>query len=117
MKVDIANEVTEQINESINKEVEVQRPQVIEITDDDIEEIFRETGLGPQDLNFQALEEKFDHLIDQATSEEEKRRLSVQRDILHGLVIELQKRQAQYRRRPEREITLSQEEVNNIAHK
>jgi preprotein translocase subunit SecA len=112
MKVDIANEVTQNVNEAINKRIESSKPNVIEITDNDIDLIFKETGLGPQDLKIEILKEKFAQLK-AAASEEGKLRLKVQEDILNGLVMELQKRQAQFQQQTP-QINLTNEEIDQM---
>jgi len=113
MKVEIADEVTERVMSAVNREVQSTRPNVIEITDNDIDMIFKETGLGPEDLNLERLTQKFAELNEKA-DEPTKLRLKVQEDILKGLVMELQRRQAQFQQQQNVQINLTREQVDQI---
>ncbi|ATG97645.1 preprotein translocase subunit SecA [Mesoplasma lactucae] len=115
MKVKIAEQVTDRLSQVVLREVATDRqPEQIEITDEDIEKIFNETGISKEDLSPEVLSQKFADLkakVDPKDTDKLKR-LKVQEDILQGLVIELQKRGIQPQ--PPKEINLTEEDVNNI---
>ncbi|WFQ96331.1 preprotein translocase subunit SecA [Mycoplasma feriruminatoris] len=95
MKVNIANEVVQSLANVILRVVEdeEQREERIEITDKDIEEILYETGLQPTDINNKAINDRFDELEEIFKDDKQKlRRLRIQRDVMLGLVLELERR-------------------------
>lgn len=95
MKINIANEVVENLANVILRVVEdeEQREERIEVTDKDIEEILFETGLQPSDINNKAINQRFDELEEQFKDDKQKlRRLRIQRDVMLGLVLELERR-------------------------
>lgn len=95
MKINIANEVVENLANVILRVVEdeEQREERIEVTDKDIEEILFETGLQPSDINNKAINQRFDELEEEFKDDKQKlRRLRIQRDVMLGLVLELERR-------------------------
>ncbi|WP_434341759.1 preprotein translocase subunit SecA [Mycoplasma putrefaciens] len=94
MKVNIADEVVYNLSNVILKLVEEEpEPERIEITDQDIENILTETGLTNNDINNQAINRRFDQLEEEFKDDKTRlRRLKIQRDVMLGLVIELDRR-------------------------
>ncbi|AJM71644.1 preprotein translocase subunit SecA [Mycoplasma yeatsii] len=95
MKVNIADEIVNNLSNVILKLVEEEpREERIEITDKDIEDILNETGLSKDDINNSAINRRFDELEKEFKEDKPKlRRLRIQRDIMLGLVIELERRE------------------------
>ncbi|AUF83843.1 preprotein translocase subunit SecA [Mesoplasma syrphidae] len=94
MKINIASEVINKLSNVVLKAVENEEtPLPIEITDNDIEDIFAETGLDKSMVNNEAINKRFDEL--EAKNQENIQvlhKLKIQRDIMLGLVIEIEKR-------------------------
>ncbi|MBY7705107.1 hypothetical protein JIY74_33740 [Vibrio harveyi] len=95
MKVNIADEIVNNLSNVILKLVEEEpREERIEITDKDIEDILNETGLSKDDINNSAINKRFDELEKEFKEDKPKlRRLRIQRDIMLGLVMELERRE------------------------
>ncbi|UWD35163.1 preprotein translocase subunit SecA [Mycoplasma cottewii] len=95
MKVNIADEIVNNLSNVILKLVEEEpREERIEITDKDIEDILNETGLSKDDINNSAINKRFDELEKEFKEDKTKlRRLRIQRDIMLGLVMELERRE------------------------
>lgn len=95
MKINIASEVINKLSNVVLKAVDAEEeaPQPIEITDNDIEAIFAETGLDKTMVNNDAINKRFDELeAENQGNIQVLRKLKIQRDIMLGLVIEIEKR-------------------------
>ncbi|WP_026389366.1 preprotein translocase subunit SecA [[Acholeplasma] multilocale] len=114
MKINIAIQVVDTLSKVIlapNPDEEPKQ-QEIQITDADIDLILSETGLTKLQLNNEDINNRFNELFEE--NKEDKKalaKLKMQRDILLGLVIELEKRFAE---RKQQQIEVSPEEVMNI---
>lgn len=92
-KVYIASEVVDILSKIILRDPEQGvEPQKVEITDQIIDDILASTGLTKANINNKDINEKFDELISKTNDQNQIKKLSVQRDIMLGLVIEIQKR-------------------------
>ncbi|PPE04842.1 preprotein translocase subunit SecA [Entomoplasma ellychniae] len=111
-KVDIAFDVVNTLSSIVLKAPEVKEEvKKIEITDAIIDEILEEVGLSVQQLNKEDINNRFNTLIPKASDEKHFQKLNMQRDILLGLVIELQRRQENSRNRT---VDISEQEMQQI---
>lgn len=111
-KVDIAFEVVDTLSKIILKEPEiVKETRHVEITDEIIDDILSSTGLTVQNLNNQDINDKFSELLTQSSNEAQFKKLNVQRDILLGLVVELDRRKKESRNKS---IEIGQKEIDHI---
>ncbi|PPE06619.1 preprotein translocase subunit SecA [Mesoplasma corruscae] len=111
-KVDIAFDVVNTLSSIVLKAPEVKEEvKKIEITDAIIDEILEEVGLSIQQLNKEDINNRFNILIPKASDEKHFQKLNMQRDILLGLVIELQRRQENSRNRT---VDISEQEMQQI---
>jgi preprotein translocase subunit SecA len=94
MKINIASDVINKLANVVLKAVDSEeKPQPIEITDNDIEIIFAETGLDKTMVNNEAINRRFDELeAENQGNSKVLHKLKIQRDIMLGLVIEIEKR-------------------------
>ncbi|ASZ08818.1 preprotein translocase subunit SecA [Mesoplasma chauliocola] len=111
-KVYIASEVVDILSKIILRDPEQKNePQKIEITDAIIDDILETTGLTKANINNKDINDKFDELISKATNQNDIKKLSMQRDIMLGLVIEIQKRRENSGNKT---VNIGKEEIDNM---
>ncbi|ATZ19036.1 preprotein translocase subunit SecA [Williamsoniiplasma somnilux] len=116
MKINISMDICDRLSKVVIKTVDAEeKPKQIEITDKDIDEILIATGIEKSQLNAKEINTRINELIVEAKDNIQLvNRLNIQRDILLGLVIEIQKRIGEVNNR---KIEMNPEDLKNIAKK
>ncbi|ATI73703.1 preprotein translocase subunit SecA [Mesoplasma florum] len=111
-KIYIASEVVDVLSKIIIRDPEQNvESQKIEITDEIIDDILKSTGLTKANINNKDINAKFDELIAKADNQNDIKKLSIQRDIMLGLVIEIQKRRENSGNKT---VNLGKEEIDQM---
>ncbi|WP_051636006.1 preprotein translocase subunit SecA [Mesoplasma photuris] len=115
MKISISEDVVNELANVVLKNVEAE-PQVrqVEITDADIDKILEETGLTKSNINNKDINDRFDQLEkENSENEDYLKKLKVKRDIMLGLVIELEKRFGQINKEV-KQVEITKEDMKSI---